>query len=69
MERVNRVVKLVIEVKYVDFKYCNIVYGNLVDKCGVCGSFVSSFYLLIRLMGMNLLFILNLLLNYVWNYI
>lgn len=59
MERANRAAKLVTEAKYADSKYCNIVYGNLVDKRGVCGSFASSFHLLTRLMGMDSLSILN----------
>ncbi|MGO0916099.1 hypothetical protein ACTPEM_22690, partial [Clostridioides difficile] len=42
--RANRAAKLVTEAKYADSKYCNIVYGNLVDKRGVCGSFASSFH-------------------------
>ncbi|EGT2229444.1 TPA: hypothetical protein KSL21_001523 [Clostridioides difficile] len=69
MERANRAAKLVTEAKYADSKYCNIVYGNLVDKRGVCGSFASSFHLLTRLMGMDSLSILNPSLNHAWNYI
>lgn len=69
MERANRAAKLVTEAKYADSKYCNIVYGNLVDKRGVCGSFASSFHLLTRLIGMNSLFILNPSLNHAWNYV